>query len=193
MAAMTKSDHFLPLPAWEARRSSDAGRPATERSIRVASDPPVVVCRDHGAPCARYLPHPRRSHRQASTTGSKKANLQLRATPVASYVPAIVHLTATLGNVDEVEEWYCPEVEWNWDSGSLETENKSFVESNCPPFAPDAKVQRTFAADHLYSEPGQYQIKLTLKHAGKTLATAVARVSTVRKGWAGSTDKEPGH
>ena len=107
----------------------------------------------------------------------KKPRLDLRATPRMAFSPVNVFLTAELTGGDDVEEYYCPELEWEWDDGG-----KSTQESDCAPFeAGKTKIERRFTVDHEFRRAGVYNVKVTMRRAGRSLATASVRV-TVRPG-----------
>jgi len=107
----------------------------------------------------------------------KKPHLELRASPRFAFSPVNVFLTAELVGGDEVEEYHCPELEWDWDDGG-----KSMHEADCAPFNPGKTIlERRFTADHEYRKAGVYQIKATMRRANRTLATASVKV-TVRPG-----------
>ena len=117
----------------------------------------------------------------AASTGAdagklRKPRLDLRATPRMAFSPAYVLLTAELVGGDEVEDYYCPGLEWSWGDGG-----KSVRESDCPPFQPGSELVRHFSAEHGYSHAGEYEITVTLRRASKSLAVATARVD-VRPG-----------
>ena len=106
----------------------------------------------------------------------KKPRLDLKATPRMGFSPVTILLTAELTGGDDVEEYYCPEREWDWDDGG-----KSVHEADCLPFEPGTKIERRFTAEHEYRRAGAYNIKLTLRRSGKALAAASVKV-TVRPG-----------
>lgn len=106
----------------------------------------------------------------------RKPQLDLRATPRMAFSPATILLTAELVGGDDVEEYYCPEVEWNWDDGG-----KSVHEADCPPFEAGTKIERRYTAEHEYVRAGVYSISVSLRRAGRTLAKNTVRV-TVRPG-----------
>ena len=107
---------------------------------------------------------------------AKKPRLDLRAVPRMAFSPVNVFLTAELQGGDDVEEYYCPELEWDWDDGG-----KSVHEADCPPFEPGAKIDRRHTAEHIYRKAGIYNIKLTLRRRSRALAAASIKV-TVRPG-----------
>jgi hypothetical protein len=112
----------------------------------------------------------------ADSTKPQKPRLDVRATPRVAFSPAYVLLTAELVGGDEVEDFYCPALEWDWGDGG-----KSVRESDCPPFEPGSELVRSFSAEHGYRRAGDYRITVTLRRASKSLAVASARVS-VRPG-----------
>ena len=108
---------------------------------------------------------------------TKKPKLELRASPRTAFSPVNVLFTAELTGGDDIEEYYCPEIEWNWDDGG-----KSVHESDCTPFETGVtKIERRFTAEHEYRRAGVYNIKTTLRRTGKSLAAATVRI-TVRPG-----------
>lgn len=107
----------------------------------------------------------------------KKPRLDLRATPRMAFSPVNIFLTAELQGGDDVEEYYCPQLEWDWDDGG-----KSVHEGDCPPFVAGAtKIERRFTAEHEYRRSGVYTIKVTMRRANRLLAASNVRV-TVRPG-----------
>jgi hypothetical protein len=106
--------------------------------------------------------------RAASPPKPKKPSLTLRATPRFAFSPAMIFLTAELVGGDDVESFYCPEVEWEWGDGG-----KSVQEGDCPPFeAGVSKLQRRFTAEHEYKRSGNYIATVRLLRTGKSLAKA---------------------
>ena len=107
----------------------------------------------------------------------KKPSLNVRATPRMAFSPVRVLLTAELTGGADVEEYHCPELEWEWDDGG-----KSVHESDCKPFEPGVtKIERRFTADHQYNKAGVYNVKVTMRRANRTIVTQSVRV-TVRPG-----------
>ena len=116
-----------------------------------------------------------------ATTGTtaekpKKPRFDLRAAPRMAFSPVNVLLTAELTGGDDIEQYYCPELEWDWDDGG-----KSVQESDCPPMAPGVDFERRYTAHHAYRRAGSYNVKLTLRKANRTIAVATVGV-TVRPG-----------
>ena len=107
----------------------------------------------------------------------KKPKLDVRATPRMAFSPVNVLLTAELTGGDDVEEFYCPELEWEWDDGG-----KSVHEADCPEYqAGVSKIERRFTATHDYRKAGAYNVKITMRRANKTLAQTSIKI-TVRPG-----------
>jgi hypothetical protein len=107
----------------------------------------------------------------------KKPHLDLRASPRMAFSPAHILLTAELEGGDDVEEFHCPEIEWDWDDGG-----KSVHEADCQPFeAGVTKIQRRFTAEHDYRRAGVYRIKATMRRTGRNIAQANVSI-TVRAG-----------
>ena len=107
----------------------------------------------------------------------KKPRLDVRATPRMAFSPVNIFLVAELQGGDDVEEYYCPELEWDWDDGG-----KSVQEGDCAPFeAGTTKIDRRFTAEHEYRRAGTYNIKVTIRRATRALAVSSIRV-TVRPG-----------
>jgi hypothetical protein len=112
----------------------------------------------------------------AESVKPKKPKLELRATPRMAFSPVTVFFTAELTGGDEVEEYYCPEIEWEWDDGG-----KSTQESDCAPYEPGTKIERRFTAEHGYELAGVYNVKVAFKRTGRTFLSQTVRV-TVRAG-----------
>jgi hypothetical protein len=107
----------------------------------------------------------------------KKPKLDLRASPRFAFSPVNIFLTAELTGGDDVESYYCPEMEWDWDDGG-----KSVHEADCPPFeAGVTKIQRRFTADHEYRKAGVYSVKVTMRRSNSSIAVANLKI-TVRPG-----------
>jgi hypothetical protein len=106
----------------------------------------------------------------------KKPRLDLRATPRMAFSPVNILLTAELAGGDETADFYCPEVEWDWDDGG-----KSVHQEDCAPADTGAPLERRFTANHAYRQAGNYNVKITMRHASRALAVATALI-TVRPG-----------
>jgi hypothetical protein len=106
----------------------------------------------------------------------KRPDFDLRVSPRFSFSPAELMFTAELKGGDDVEEYYCPEVEWEWGDGG-----KSVQEADCDPWKPDTKLERRFVGRHVFVESGIYETRVTLRKSDRTIATRSIEV-TVRPG-----------
>ena len=97
----------------------------------------------------------------------KKPRLDLRASPRMALTPIDVLLVAELVGGDDVEDFYCPAVEWEWGDGG-----RSAHEADCPPFEPGMAMARRHSASHAYRQPGEYSVRVTLRRVGRPLAVA---------------------
>lgn len=125
----------------------------------------------------------------AGTTGAgdekpKKPHLELRASPRMAFSPVNVLLTAELIGGDDVEEYHCPELEWDWDDGG-----KSVHESDCAPLESGGTFERRFTAQHAFRQAGTYNVKVTMRKANRPVAVATATV-TVRAGAGDFSDRD---
>jgi len=112
----------------------------------------------------------------ADKGGPKKPRLDLRASPRMAFSPANILLTAQLSGGDDLEDFHCPELEWDWDDGG-----RSVHQGDCAPLASGAEIERRFTANHAYRQAGTYNVKITMRRAHRALAVATA-VVTVRPG-----------
>ncbi len=115
----------------------------------------------------------------------KRPGLDLRATPRYAFSPAHIMFTAELKGGDDVEELYCPEVEWEWGDGG-----RSVEEGDCEPWTAGAKIERRFTGNHDYPMAGIYPVRVTLRKSGKSIMTQTMSV-TIRAGL-GDPSPDPG-
>jgi len=115
----------------------------------------------------------------------KKPGLELRASPRFAFSPANILFTAELKGGDDVEELYCPEVEWEWGDGG-----KSVQESDCDPWTEATKIQRRFSSNHTFQFAGLYRVKVTLRKSGKDMMSQTFTM-TIRAG-IGDISPDPG-
>ncbi len=106
----------------------------------------------------------------------KKPHLEMRVAPRFSFAPVNAFFTLELQGGDDVEDFYCPELEWDWDDGG-----KSVHEADCPPFEPGTKIERRYTAEHEYKVSGYYDVKVTMRRGDRTLAVQAIKL-TVRPG-----------
>ena len=120
-----------------------------------------------------------------TTEKPRKPRLDLRAAPRMAFSPANVLVTAELTGGDDVsDDYYCPEIEWNWDDGG-----KSVHESDCAPLEAGGTFERRFTAQHAFRQAGTYNVKVTMRKANRPVAVATATV-TVRPGAGDFSDRE---
>lgn len=115
----------------------------------------------------------------------KKPRLDLKATPRMAFSPVTIFLTAELTGGADVEEYYCPELEWDWDDGG-----KSVHEADCAAYADGTPIERRFTTEHEFRRAGIYNIKLTMRRANRAFAAATVKV-TVRAGLGDPTRERP--
>jgi hypothetical protein len=106
----------------------------------------------------------------------KKPKLDLKATPRMAFSPVTVFMTAEFIGGDDVEQFYCPEIEWEWGDGG-----KSIHEADCPPYQSGAKIERRFTAEHEFRRAGVYNVKATFRRSKSAFASNSVRI-TVRAG-----------
>ena len=115
----------------------------------------------------------------------KRPRLELRATPRMTFSPAHILFTAELTGGDDLEDYHCPEIEWDWDDGG-----KSVQETDCKPFEPGVtKIERRFTAEHDYRNAGIYAVRITMRRSDRPIATSSVRI-TVRPGLGDQTPME---
>jgi hypothetical protein len=102
---------------------------------------------------------------------AERPRLELRATPHTSFSPVEIVALGRLVGGDDQADFYCPAFEWDWGDGT-----RSVRESDCPPFDEETKMARLFSLGHRYQEAGEFQVKLTLRRAGRAVAVATASI-----------------
>jgi hypothetical protein len=105
-----------------------------------------------------------------------RPELHLRATPRFAFSPATILFTAELKGGDDVEELYCPEVEWEWGDGG-----KSVAEGDCDPWEPGTKIARRYTGRHVFQYGGRYRVRVIFRRAGKRIMQQSITIS-VRRG-----------
>jgi hypothetical protein len=116
----------------------------------------------------------------------KKPALEIRPSPRFAFSPANIFFTAELKGGDDVEELYCPEIEWEWGDGG-----KSVQEADCDPWTDTTKIQRRFTANHTFQFAGLYRVRVALRKSGKDIMSQTVNV-TIRAGL-GDTSPDPGN
>jgi hypothetical protein len=102
----------------------------------------------------------------------RRPRLDLRASPRIAFTPVSVIVTAELQGGDELEEFYCPALEWEWGDGS-----RSETASDCEPFEDKESFERRFFARHDYRRAGEYNVKLTLRRSQRAVAIATTTLT----------------
>jgi hypothetical protein len=78
---------------------------------------------------------------------------------------------------DDLEEFYCPTVEWEWGDFTSST-----VEADCDPYEPGkSAIKRRYTVEHRFKNPGAFKIILRLKKGNKIVASANSQIQ-VRAG-----------
>jgi hypothetical protein len=115
---------------------------------------------------------------KADKSEKDKPTLTLKASPMMTFSPARIALTAELkGGADDYADYYCPSIEWDWDDGT-----RSESTSDCDPYeAGKSEIKRRFTVQHEYKTAGNYKISLRLKKKDKPLVAANVTVQ-VRPG-----------
>jgi hypothetical protein len=116
------------------------------------------------------------SARAVEDDKADKPKLELRAHPRNSFSPATVKFFAELDGGDDLEEYYCPEVEWEWGDGT-----KSLREADCEPWEPGTKIKRLFIETHTYRSSGLYRVRIELKRLDDAFVAREVDI-TVRPG-----------
>lgn len=116
----------------------------------------------------------------------KKPALEIRPSPRFAFSPANIFFTAELKGGDDVEELYCPEIEWEWGDGG-----KSVQEADCDPWTASSRIERRFTSNHTFQFAGLYRVTVTLRKSGKSILSQSVQI-TVRAGL-GDTSPEPGN
>jgi len=101
----------------------------------------------------------------AETARGGKPRLELRASPRVAFTPVAVLTTAELVAGEDLEDYHCPRLEWDWGDGS-----RSAHEADCAPFDESTVIERRYTARHVYRSPGEYDIRLTLWRATRPIA-----------------------
>ena len=107
----------------------------------------------------------------AGEARARKPRLELRTNFGASLAPVHVMAVAELVGGEDLEEFYCVGLRWDWGDGT-----RSYRESDCDPFEPGMDVARFFSARHAYYRPGQYSVRVSLVRADREVAVARATV-----------------
>jgi hypothetical protein len=105
--------------------------------------------------------------------------LDVRALPRIAISPTDVNFTAKLVGGEPMEDFHCPEVEWDWADGA-----RSVRLSDCAPYEPGDDVVRVFSARHRYRQAGLYEVTVRMRRASRVVAVASITVD-VKEGMPG--------
>jgi hypothetical protein len=102
-----------------------------------------------------------------------KPNLSLRANPAITFSPANIFFAAEVkGGPDDLEELYCPSVEWDWGDGT-----KDQSSADCEPYEPGkSQIKRRYVAQKRYQFSGDYRVAFRLKQKDKVVGTATTQL-----------------
>jgi hypothetical protein len=108
----------------------------------------------------------------------KRPKITIRSSPAMAFTPATLTFTAELKEGDnDFEEFYCAEVEWDWDDGTV-----SESSDDCEPYEKGkSEIRRRFTVQHKYNIANVYNVQFRLKQRGKVVAVARTRV-TIKPG-----------
>jgi PKD repeat protein len=104
-----------------------------------------------------------------SESGTKRPAFSLAATPRSAFPPIEIHFIAKIEGGTELEDYKCPEIEWDWNDGG-----RTVRQSDCSPDEPE--IETRYRASHVYAEPGTYLVSVTLRRMKRTIASASTNV-----------------
>lgn len=107
----------------------------------------------------------------AGEARARKPRLEVRTTQSLKSTPVQVTAVAELVGGEDVEDFYCVGLEWDWGDGT-----RSYRESDCDPFEDGMEIARFFSARHVYVVPGDYRVRVTLVRAERAVAAAGSNV-----------------
>jgi len=102
---------------------------------------------------------------------SRKPRLEVRTTRSLAFPPVEVVAVAELVGGEDLEEFYCTGLEWDWGDGT-----RSSHESDCAPFEPGGAIDRFFSARHVYRVSGSYRVRVRLRRSERDVARAQTTV-----------------
>jgi hypothetical protein len=107
-----------------------------------------------------------------------RPKLTLKAQPMMAIAPARIVFTAELsGGANDLQEYYCPTVEWEWGD-----DTRSEATSDCEPYeAGKSEIKRRFTIEHQYKHGANYRVVFRLKRGAKSFAQATVSIQ-VRPG-----------
>ena len=108
----------------------------------------------------------------------KKPSLSLRATPPVGFSPLRVRLVVDVrGGSDDYADFYCPAIEWDWGDGTTSGNSE-----DCDPYqAGKSTIKRRYSTEHVFRQPGTFQVFFRLKQRDRVIAASSSNVQ-VRAG-----------
>jgi hypothetical protein len=100
------------------------------------------------------------SHGEEEIKGN---HLRLTVSPRIGIAPIMVRARAEIVG-PETEEWYCPEVQWQYGNSS------AGIMSDCPPFENREYYERRYSRVIPFRHSGRYTIVVTLLKWGRPIA-----------------------
>jgi hypothetical protein len=103
----------------------------------------------------------------------KKPSLSLRATPPVGFSPLRVRLVVDVrGGADDYADFYCPAIEWDWGDGTVSGNSE-----DCDPYQPGkSTIRRRYATEHVFRQPGTWQVFFRLKQRDRVIAASSSNV-----------------
>jgi hypothetical protein len=108
----------------------------------------------------------------------KKPSLSLRATPPVGFSPLRVRFVVDVrGGADNYADFYCPAIEWDWGDGTVSGNSE-----DCDPYqAGKSTIKRRHSTEHIFRQPGTFQVFFRLKQRDRVIAASSSNVQ-VRAG-----------
>jgi hypothetical protein len=108
----------------------------------------------------------------------KKPSLSLKATPPVGFSPLRVRFVVDVrGGADDYADFYCPAIEWDWGDGTVSGNSE-----DCDPHQPGkSTIRRRYAIEHVFRQPGNFQVFFRLKQRDRVIAASSGNVQ-VRPG-----------
>lgn len=108
----------------------------------------------------------------------KKPSLSLRATPPVGFSPLKVRFAVDVrGGADDYADFYCPAIEWDWGDGTVSGNSE-----DCDPYqAGKSTIKRRYSTEHVFRQPGTWQVFFRLKQRDRVIAASSSNVQ-VRAG-----------
>jgi len=100
-----------------------------------------------------------------------RPSVVMRTQPRGALAPASVLVTVELVGGEDLEEFYCPGLLWDWGDGA-----RSLRESDCPPYESGKPIQRRYSARHVYRSSGVHELRFELVRGERTVAATVTTV-----------------